>query len=435
MVVLLKLLEKMKNNILIISHYFPPIPGVGGRRWTKFVKHLSRKEDQKIHVISAKNNFKNIQSSFEDELKTIDFKHTVLDSKYPKYLERVEFKKSTLKSKIMFRIQHYLIKKKIKGNYWDLSVFWQSHFDKTIPDIISSEKIEKIIISGPPYRYVEYACKLKDIFPNLQIILDYRDPWNDFNSPKKFEKTRHDFEINLERQSLKNVDKIITVSEFQKSLILKKEPNSAPIHIIPNGFDPDDYEMNSNEPKMNPMINITHFGTLHFQKDYYWIPFFNAYHRLKTCNPDIYENINLNLIGYCPKEILDYIKLKELNVITTGMIPPREAFKYLQNTDIALWFKYDGSPGDYATKFGDYIALKKFMWTFSVKGAVTEHIIENRIGKVFYRDDKDLENHIYDSFLKIENINDREFNYNYNSERLNISNLTEELIKVLDNPT
>jgi len=431
MVVLLKLLEKMKNNILIISHYFPPIPGVGGRRWTKFVKHLSRKEDQKIHVISAKNNFKNIQSSFEDELKTIDFKHTVLDSKYPKYLERVEFKKSTLKSKIMFRIQHYLIKKKIKGNYWDLSVFWQSHFDKTIPDIISSEKIEKIIISGPPYRYVEYACKLKNQFPYLEIILDYRDPWNDFNNPKTFEKERHEFEINLEKNTLKQVDKIITVSEFQKLLILEKEPNCAPIFIIPNGYDSDDYLKDIEQKKESTKITLAHFGTLHQQKDYYWIPFFKAFKKLKIENPKVYSKLNITLIGYTPPKIIQFIKNNHLDVEITGMLPPNKAFNILNQADVAIWFKYDGSPGDFATKFGDYVALKKFMWAFSVKGAVTKYIEENKIGKVFYRNQSNLEQEIYESFLNIENKNNRIFDSEYNSESLDIVNITKQLLDVI----
>lgn len=423
----------MKNNILIISHYFPPIPGVGGRRWTKFVKYLCKKTDSKVYVISAKNKIKGVKSSFEKELASINFKHYTLPSNYPVYLERVDLKKITLHSKIMFRVQHYFIKKRVKGNYWDLSVFWEKHFKQTIPNIIKSEKINKLIISGPPFRYVTYASQLKIDFPELDIILDYRDPWNDFNNPKTFSKKRHEFEINLERNTLRKVDKIITVSDFQKTLIKEKEPNSAPIYVIPNGYDKDDYNIDPITPEKGSKINITHFGTLHFQKDYYWIPFFNAFEKLKIKHNDIYNQIDINLIGYCPQQIIDFISQKRLRVNITGMIPPTEAFEQLNKADIALWFKYDGSPGDFATKFGDYVAFKKYMWTFSIKGAVTSHIDKHRIGKVFYRDNKDLENEIYESFIGCVDRSKNQFNKKYNSSRLDISNLTDKLITVINN--
>ena len=420
----------MKLNILVISHYFPPMPGVGGRRWTKFTKYLSKKKEINVHVISAKNNITNIKSSFESELNEIDFTHTALSSNYPSYLERVDFKKSTLISKVMFRVQHFLIKKKVKGNYWDLSVFWNNHFDKTIPDIIDSDKINKLIISGPPYRYVEYACLLKDKFPEIEIILDYRDPWNDFNNPKTFEKSRHDYEIYLEKKILKKVDKIITVSEFQKSHILKLEPQASPVFVIPNGYDLDDYKIQP--PIYSPKITLTHFGTLHHQKDYYWIPFFKAYLRLKNSKPELYNKVKINMVGYMPPVISHFISDHNLDVIIHGMLPPKEAFNILNQADIALWFKYDGSPGDFATKFGDYVALEKFMWTFSVKGAVTDLIEQHKIGKIFYRNSKDLEQDIFNEFLNIENKTRRTFNSNYDSSTLNIESLTKELIKVLD---
>ena len=78
-------------NLLVISHYFPPVPGVGGRRWAKFVKYLSRKENVNVYVVSAENTVKHVKSSFEEELKDVDFKHLVLPSNYPKYLSFLEF--------------------------------------------------------------------------------------------------------------------------------------------------------------------------------------------------------------------------------------------------------------------------------------------------------------------------------------------------------
>ena len=115
-------------NVLIISHYFPPVPGVGGRRWAKFVKYLSRIDGIQVDVISGKNTVKDVSSSFEKELKGANFNHTVLPSNYPSYLEFLEFVKPSLWGKIMFRVQLRTLKKRVKGNYLYFSVLWGSHF-------------------------------------------------------------------------------------------------------------------------------------------------------------------------------------------------------------------------------------------------------------------------------------------------------------------
>ncbi len=419
-------------NILIISHFFPPSPSVGGRRWAKFTKYLAKNKDVNVHVISAISNVSDVKGGFQNELKNVSFKHTQLPSNYPKYLDMLDFAKSSFFSKIMFRVQLFFLKKKVEGNYWDFSVLWKEHFEKRIPEIIKNEKIDKVIISGTPFRYVHYGVEMMEKFPNIELILDYRDPWNDFNNPYAISDERHKFEIELEKRTLKRVDKIITVSEFQKELILKNQPNAAPVFVVPNGFDHLDYEL---EPKKSSeKITLIHFGTLHVLKEYYWRPFLLALKKLKETHAQLYDKIEVEFVGHCPIEIIDFISENNLKVKLYGMMDPFDAYQVLNQADIALWFKYDKSPGDFATKFGDYISLKKFIWTFSVKGTVTDYIEEHKIGKVFYRSTSNLQNEIYNAFLQLENSSERTFNKAYDSEQLKIENLTKKLVQVLINP-
>lgn len=421
-----------EQNILILCHYFPPVPGVGGRRWAKFVKYLSRKEGVNVQVVSAKNTVKDVESSFAEELKSVNFQHHTLPSNYPHYLEFLEFAKPSFWRKIMFRYQLFFLKRKVEGNYWDFSIFWKKHFEKTIPDLIGKNNITTVIVSGPPFRYTSYTVGLKEKFPQLKIILDYRDPWNDFNDPYPISADRHAFEQKLEKEILRKVDLTITVSEFQKKLILENEPNCAPVKVIPNGFDTEDYQSNIRSKEPSDKIKLTHFGTLHYLKDYYWMPFFSAYARLKKEEPDFYERLEIHLIGYTPKQVSDFIEEKEVDVQIHGILPPFEAYGELNQADIGLWFKYDGSPGDFATKFGDFISLKKYIWTFSKVGAVTDHIETHKIGKVFYRSDEELEETIFQSFLKLKDSNAYAFSPAYDPSDLEIDRLTDRLLDLID---
>jgi glycosyltransferase involved in cell wall biosynthesis len=422
----LKTTQYMKLNILVISFRFPPIPGVGGRRWSKFAKYLSADENINLIVISSKApNTSNLEHQKEN------FKHVTLPSNYPKYIEFLEFKKQNIWSKVMFRLQRWQLMKSIPGNFYDFSAKWETHFKKSIPKILRDEKIDAVIVSGPPYRQTKYLIDLKPDFDSVDFIIDCRDPWNDVDVPFMISDERKKYEESLEKEVLAKFDKVIVVSEFQKQNFLKVQPAIQSIFVIPNGFDTDDYE-NIKVPNKsdNDVIRIVHFGTLHATKKYYWEPFLLALNSLKKQKPELYDHIQVDFVGLCPDIIINQVKSLQLAVKIHGQLPKDDAFEILADADIALWFKFDGAAGDFATKFGDYIALKKYMWVFSVKGEVTEHIEENKIGKTFLRDDVNLIDTIYSSLEELDKSRIK-FNPDYDTAGRSIEHLTQKVIEIL----
>jgi hypothetical protein len=71
------------------------------------------------------------------------------------------------------------------------------------------------------------------------------------------------------------------------------------------------------------------------------------------------------------------------------------------------------------------------MWTFSVKGHVTNYIETHKIGKVFYRDNEQLEASIYSAFLEAQKKENRTFNPEFDNSAHNIKDLTNQLLSVL----
>ena len=71
------------------------------------------------------------------------------------------------------------------------------------------------------------------------------------------------------------------------------------------------------------------------------------------------------------------------------------------------------------------------MWTFSVKGEVTEYVEKNQIGKVFCRDDQNLEVSIFKAFLDAQEAENRLFNPQFDNSAHNIKDLSNQLLTVL----
>lgn len=422
----------MNNNLLIISFHFPPSPGVGGRRWSKFVKYLSRNNSVGIHVISAKNTVVGVSSSYIKDIQNSNFKHLTLKPRYPLYMQNMEFPRKGILASIGFRLQRVFVMLFSKGNYFDYTVFWKKYFTGEIARYVDQHKINRVIISGPPFRYAFYSLELKKKFPHLKLFYDSRDPWCDVNHPPTVSTSRLNYEARLEKYTLAGVDGIFAVSEFQKKVMLTRCPDAAPIHVIRNGFDLEDLPPDL-EAKVssNGEIRLAHFGVMHGTKDYYWKPFVAALDLLKESNPQVFDKLVIDFIGLCPLDVLNAFRQTGIKVIDHGFQEMKNAYHLLNQCDIALWFKYDGSAGDYATKFGDYIALKKFIWTFSVKGEVTDYISKNHIGKVFYREDKNLTGTLLNELLKLDVITSNEFNPNFEAKDLELENLSKKIVEIV----
>ena len=72
-------------EILLLSYFFPPYPGIGGRRWAKFAKYFTRR-GLRVHVISAENPFPEISAWQHDVDSNENIIQHPLPTGYPKIL-------------------------------------------------------------------------------------------------------------------------------------------------------------------------------------------------------------------------------------------------------------------------------------------------------------------------------------------------------------
>jgi len=222
----------MPKKILIVSFTFPPMPGIGGKRWAKFAKVLQKK-GHKVCVLSAKPD-ENDYSPWDAAVK--DTKRYFINRPSP--LHSLNGSNSIL-DKIKYRLALEYTKKLKKGNIFDRAIYWEKDFFKKTTNIIIKEKIDFLIVTGAPFRLLYFGTLLKEKFPNIYFIADIRDPWSwgvfgfNFLSAKRIVQ-----EHKMEKKVMQTADIITVPVEEMRNVLSDKYPkNRSKIYHLPHGFD------------------------------------------------------------------------------------------------------------------------------------------------------------------------------------------------------
>jgi glycosyltransferase involved in cell wall biosynthesis len=223
----------------------------------------------------------------------------------------------------------------------DSKVLWKSKALELADKIISENKIDLIYATAPPYTDFLIAARLKDKY-GIPVVLDYRDSWID--CPNNFYATPLHKSIHkkMETKALEDADKIVTINQRIKELIMMRYPfmKDEDITVIPQGFDPEDFEKHI--PQKNDKFRITYSGSF---LNYYTPKYFLD--GLKSAidkNPELKQNTEACFIGTFPNEYESYINeigLKD-NVNIAGYIEHSSCIKYLMESDV-LWMMINKS--------------------------------------------------------------------------------------------
>ena len=124
-----------------------------------------------------------------------------------------------------------------------------------------------VITTSPPHSTQLIGLKLKETL-NIKWIADLRDPWTDIYYYKSMLHTKwaKRKDLNYEKAVIEKSDKIVVVSDSIKQLLINKSNliQESKIHVIPNGFDEEDFSVSSTN-KNNKFL-LSYVGTI--TKDY-----------------------------------------------------------------------------------------------------------------------------------------------------------------------
>ena len=327
------------KKVLIITYYWPPAGGPGVQRWVKFVKYLRDFGIEPIIYTPENPTYPildpHIAADIPEDLtllKTKIFEPYSLASLFSKEKTQkisagiIPTKKPSLLDKLLLWI---------RGNLFipDARVLWVRPSVKYLSEYLTEHPIDTIITTAPPHSLHLIGLRLKEKFPSLRWIADFRDPWTTigYHSQLRLTKRSARKHLAMERTVLQTADTLIVTSPSTQREFQAK--TSRPIEVITNGYD-DDFPTQT--PSLSPYFLLSHIGSLLSERNPE--PLWQVLSEMTKEQPDFRRDLRLCLAGKISDEVLtslqkwqltDYLDLK-------GYISHTEAIALQRQSQLLL---------------------------------------------------------------------------------------------------
>lgn len=386
------------KRILIITYYWPPSGGSGVQRWLKFAKYLPDYGYEPIilTVDPEKASYPVIDESLVDEIphNTKVYKTNTREpfDFYRKYIGKGSYPHSSFDSE---RTPSFTqkVSRFIRGNFFipDSRIGWKPFAVKEGMKLIEDLEISYVVTTGPPHSVHLTGLELKKKM-NIKWIADFRDPWTDIFFYDQFYHTQiaGRIDANYEKKVIANSDYVFIVSRALREQLVNKYPEISPekIFVIPNGFDPQDFEIPSKPPKNEFIVTFT--GNLANDNQKLDV-FIEALSEIKELYPDI--PTKFRFIGNIDKSVNDVFGKGGIENILEiiSYLPHKDAVRYIMNGTACFLVirRTEKNKGILSGKIFDYLGSgKPIICIGPENGNIADLLDECQAGIVIDYEDK-----------------------------------------------
>jgi hypothetical protein len=239
----------------------------------------------------------------------------------------------------------------------DPQVTWYPILKRAARRIVRERKIDVVVITVPTFSNLLVVKTLRKEFPNLPIVLDFRDEWiaTSFDlvsfSFASGERARK-FAEETEADAVRNSTAVVAVTEAARHVIRARYPGEpeTKFQLVPNGFDATRLAApaESAQARNDGKVILTHVGTIYPSTAP--TPLVEAIRLL----PDgARSRLRLRFIGHIeePRFREALLQLGDM-VELHGYMPQRQALAAMSETDYVLLLNHD--PLNVGSKFYDY---------------------------------------------------------------------------------
>jgi hypothetical protein len=413
----------MAETFIIACFDFPPNSGIGGRRWAKFAKALAAMGHH-VHVIKADPVSGDQPSGWMDEL---NHSHITIHSLPRVYPREISHGPRNLGEKLKYRINIRRLRRKENGTLYDVAIGWEKSFAQKASHLIENLHVTAILATGAPFNLLYYAAKVKQKYPHVHLLADYRDPW--INAPNYGMRTLTAAQLQAEIAKQDFIFKHADVVTCPNEFLLDEIKSTATItpkarfEALAHSYDVDDVSayLDSNRTNLAPQqINLVYGGSLYLGLENEFALLSNAMLRYKAQNSTPAQlRIFTPHAQYKPHFSAIGAQLHFSDVIGKGI------FKEVNQAAAIIIFLADHNKDYLTTKFFEFLPFRKPLMYFGPKGHVAQFIESNRLGSII-NNVEDFERMVHDLATGT-----YRFNSDFPLEPLTLDQRTRELVKLI----
>ncbi len=370
----------MREKILIISFQFPPLGGVGTRRMVKFSKHLAMKEHD-VHVLTIPWDV-SMKNTYSENLESLGVRihrvpsgcpHNYFQKQYPGNLTG-RFS-SYVQSLIRFssRLLLYDI---------DYAQRWGKHLLPAACRLVRDNAIVNVLATGAPFTVNYWAAKLKSLCPQINLINDYRDMWNDDPMRSYYSPLHRKRAVAWEQYALDHSDWVTATTDQQVDLLRKRCKNPGTrFALIPNGYDPEDMAMPAR--RENPReFSLIYTGNIGNGRDSGFKNLLIAIQKTRETSTDFHSHFRLHYYGLFPQNIVNEFPdlSRDRIIVNHGFVSPREAGQAVANSFMALLINADIVPYAGSSKIYEYFSLGRPIFSITPPGWIDTIVKQYNLG-------------------------------------------------------
>lgn len=329
--------------VLLICHGFPPVRGIGGRRWAKFAKELARR-GHPVHVIRSAG-----VKADRTSLWTADGQHPLihhhpLPQRFPSVMTKRPL--TTFGEKLMYRLWSKLLPIAARGNWMDVTVFWKKQLLSTAGRLIQEHGIRQMIVSGAPFRLMAYAAELRRPYPQVRITLDFRDEWTwgGHYGLSSMGIGRVAAEKALEAAAVHGAHQLTSPHPAVLAHLQRAYPGSvASAHLLPHAVDPDDLD-HSARRGTDGLYRMIYAGSMYGgpEAGQYFAQLLKAIRTLQDRSPEAFANFRFDLYitGHGVQQYKEQVAALgwQDRIVFHKPVPPRTVLSLIRDADLVALF-------------------------------------------------------------------------------------------------